>query len=234
MIGWMEKKHIEAVVSGTGASRAYELLRRDILFGTFRPGSKLPIDGLRERYGIGSIPLREALNRLAAELLINQSDQRGFFVRQVSSHEIHQLGETRCWINEVMVREAFRHESAGWENELIVASHHLFRTPRTPGDSGAINPEWEAKHRHFHMLLVADCPSEWLQKFNADLFDYTDFYRNQYLSSKPALSRDINAEHRELFEAALARDVTKLTEALNEHVRQTVRTLEAVLATSGE
>ncbi|VCU69240.1 HTH-type transcriptional repressor CsiR [Pigmentiphaga humi] len=216
----------------TTATRAYELLRRDILFGTFRPGSRLSIDGLRERYKIGPIPLREALNRLAAELLIKQSDQRGFFVRDVSVTEIRQLGDTRCWVNEIMVRESFKNESPEWEKELIVAAHHLFRTPRTPSDSTTINPDWEARHRHFHMVLVADCPSEWLQKFNADLFDYTDFYRNQYLSAKPAIARDIHAEHQALFEAALSRDTAALTEALNAHVRQTVQTLISVLAAS--
>lgn len=230
----MKNLPVPDAAAETSASRAYELLRRDVLFGTFRPGSRLSIDGLRERYGIGAIPLREALNRLAAEMLIKQSDQRGFFVREVSSNEIRQLGETRCWINEVMVREAFKNESPGWENELIVAGHHLFRTPRTPSGSTAINPEWEARHRQFHMLLVADCPSEWLQKFNADLFDYTDFYRNQYLAAKPAVARDIQAEHEAMFEAALARDAVAMTEVLNLHVRLTVQMLISVLAESGD
>lgn len=209
----------------TSASRAYELLRRDVLFGTFPPGSKLLIDRLRERYAIGAIPLREALNRLSAERLINQSNQRGFSVRSVSRGELRELGDTRCWINEVMVREGMKHATPQWEDALILCGHRLLRAARTPAGGESINPQWEAIHRQFHLTLVAPCPSEWLQKFHADLFDYTDFYRNRYLAAKPIETRNVDAEHGALFDAALNHDVAELTKILNEHVLNTVQTL---------
>jgi hypothetical protein len=44
------------------ASSIKERLRRDLISAAFMPGEKLAIDVLRERYGAGASPVREALN----------------------------------------------------------------------------------------------------------------------------------------------------------------------------
>ena len=49
-----------------GAS-TYQRIKRDIIFGDLAPGSKLKLDGLRERYKASMSTLRETLNRLASE-----------------------------------------------------------------------------------------------------------------------------------------------------------------------
>ena len=49
-----------------GAS-TYQRIKRDIIFGDLAPGSKLKLDGLRERYAASMSTLRETLNRLASE-----------------------------------------------------------------------------------------------------------------------------------------------------------------------
>ena len=51
----------------TLGSSAYEAIRSDIMEGRFEPGAKLQFDALRQRYGIGISPIREALSRLHSE-----------------------------------------------------------------------------------------------------------------------------------------------------------------------
>ena len=92
--------------STTLASAAYERLRRDIRIGRLAPGEKLRIDALRAIYEIGASPLREALNRLSAEGLVVQEDQRGFRVPPVSIEDLLELTRTRCWLNEIALRES--------------------------------------------------------------------------------------------------------------------------------
>ena len=70
------------------SERSYDLLRRDILHGKLFPGEKLHIDNLSERYGIGKVPLREALNRLSSEGLAERKSHRGFFVAPISMSEL--------------------------------------------------------------------------------------------------------------------------------------------------
>ena len=61
----------------TLASSAYRAIKDDIIGGVLAPREWLRIDALRERYGTGASPIREALNRLSAEGLVLQQDQRG-------------------------------------------------------------------------------------------------------------------------------------------------------------
>ena len=62
------------------SEQAHERIRRDILNGELFPGEKLQIEGISDRYGIGIAPVREALNRLSSEGLVERKSQRGFFV----------------------------------------------------------------------------------------------------------------------------------------------------------
>ena len=64
--------------AGTLASAAHARVRAEILSGVIAPGSRLHIRELCGRLGIGLSPMREALNRLSAQGLVKQSDQRGF------------------------------------------------------------------------------------------------------------------------------------------------------------
>src|SRR5689334_1354541 len=183
---------------GTLASLVYARLRRDILTGTFRPGERLRIEAMCERYELASsTPLREALNRLAAEELVRREDQRGFRVAPVSLQDLTELTKTRCWITEVALREAIANGDAQWEEAIVLAAHRLSRVPRE-GAAGysSFNPDWEQRHRDFHMALIAACGSHWLIDFYAMLMDRDDRYRYLAVREVPPEPRDVPGEHR--------------------------------------
>ena len=74
------------------ATRTSELvarLREDLLAGELKPGAPLRLAMVRERYGAGLTPLREALFQLVAEGLVTTEDQRGFRVAEVSRLASH-------------------------------------------------------------------------------------------------------------------------------------------------
>jgi GntR family carbon starvation induced transcriptional regulator len=213
----------EAPATLTNASLVYERLRTDILRGALKASAKLRIDGLRERYGVGPIPLREALNRLLAEGFVALEDRKGFFVPAVSLDELRELTQTRYWLNELVVRESLKAGDTRWEERVILATHYLGRTPRAAsGNAGAINPEWERRHREFHLALMEACPSRWLRDYHASLFDYADRYRHQYLSATAQVrAREVADEHKAMGDLALARDTGGLILAYNLHISQT-------------
>src|SRR5690606_7980773 len=138
----------EAAGHRTMASSVYNRLRRDILEGAREPGARLPIEVIRARYGTGASPVREALNRLAAEGVVVLEDQKGFRVPPISRADLLELTRTRCWINEIAVRESIARGDAAWEEQLVVAYHRLWRAPRhSPEGANRINPGWERLHR---------------------------------------------------------------------------------------
>ena len=58
----------------------FDRLRHDILTLDLPPGMALRLPALSERYAIGLTPLRECLNRLAAEKLVVPEHNKGFCV----------------------------------------------------------------------------------------------------------------------------------------------------------
>ena len=215
----------------TMASSVYGRLRRDILEGTLLPGERLRIDALRARYGTGASPVREALNRLAAEGVVALEDQKGFRVPPISRADLLELTRTRCWIHEIAVRESIARGDAAWEEQLVVAYHRLWRAPRTsPEGANRVNPDWERLHREFHTAVIAACGSQWFIDAFQTLFDRATRYR--HLSIIPAPERDDMAEHRLIMEAALARDSAEAIRLLNAHISLTsdiVSTAEGLL-----
>jgi GntR family transcriptional regulator, carbon starvation induced regulator len=211
----------------TLATSIYARLRDDILRGVFRPGERLRLDALCERYEIGATPLREALNRLSAEELVNREEQRGFRVAPVSLSDLAELTKTLCWISELALRESIKNGDAAWEESVVLAAHRLSRVARE-GEEGyaSFNPEWEERHRVFHLALIAACGSRWLIDFYAMLMDRNTRYR--YLAfadgSEP---RDVEAEHQAIYDAVLARDADRAVAAANLHICKTTDSVVA-------
>src|SRR5476649_1901170 len=65
---------------------AWQKLRDDIICGKLRPKTRLRIGKLRELYGIGASPLREALSRLVPDGFVVSLDRRGFIVARSEEH----------------------------------------------------------------------------------------------------------------------------------------------------
>ena len=126
------------------------------------------------------------------------------------------------------MRETLAHGGQDWEEALVLAAHRLFKLARYQNGTERLNPAWELQHRTFHLALVAGCPSRWMTEFYAHLFDHADLYRHQYVSAEHGGPvRDVDAEHRALLDAAVARDEAGLAARLAAHV---VRATEVLLA----
>lgn len=215
-----------AAGSVTLATTLYRVIKEDIIRGVLTPRQWLRIDILRERYDAGASPLREALNRLSAEGLVEQKDQRGFVVADINEDDVEELVFTRCRLNEIMLPTALERGDRTWEERVVLAHYHLSKTPPFRSD-GRVNEEYLVRHREFHMSILAPCGSRWLLELSEKMFDWTQRYQNLALRGDLVGSRDVASEHNELVRAVLARDVAKSIGLLNEHVRLTGRLARA-------
>lgn len=198
----------------TLATAVYTRLREDILSAVLLPGEKLRLDMLRERYRVGTSPLREALNRLASEGLATQADQKGFRVAPVSVEELQELTRTRRLVNEAALRESMRNGGPDWEESVVLAYHRMTRAVAEDN-----KPERQRTHREFHRALIAGCGSKQLLQFSQSLFDRARRYRLLSISPAAAPSRNGPAEHRKIFDAVVVeRDIDNAIRLLDEHV----------------
>lgn len=211
----------EGEAKGTLATSVYEKLRADLLSGVLEPDSKVRVEWVVSQYGAGTSPVREALNRLAAEGLLDRQEQRGFSVVPISEADLEELTRTRCQVEGLALREAIANHSVAWEEEIVLALHRLSRVPRQlPGDEDKSNPEWELLHRRFHRALIASCGSRWLIGFCEQLADQAFRYR-QIARANHAVARDPMTEHRAIADSAVVGNADEAVKALESHYQFT-------------
>ena len=214
------------------SEEAYDCIRRDILSGLLVPEERLQIDAISERYRIGAVPIREALNRLSTEGLVARRSHRGFCVSPISISDLEELVQTRIWLETLALRESIANGDDNWEDQLVVGFHRLARAERRlPIESGTeISEQWEDRHKVFHMLLLDRCPSSWLLGFCSSLMDQAVRYRNLSMNSNPGkLRRNAHIEeHKEIMDAALERNTDQACTLLEQHYRTTLDGLRAL------
>ena len=211
----------------TQVSSLYERLRSDVLSGRWPPGGKLRINSLRDHYGSGATPIREALNRLAAEGWVLHLDQRGFKTSPVSDAALRELIDTRVGVESLALTRSIANHSPRWEERVVLSLHRLSKIPRSLDASRyEENPEWERLHRAFHMTLIENCGSRWLLAFCEQLYDQA--YRYRQLAVKTSYrQRDELQEHRGIVDAVVGADAGRACEALAAHYMKTAQVLLA-------
>ncbi|OWU67423.1 GntR family transcriptional regulator [Roseovarius sp. 22II1-1F6A] len=213
------------VISATQTT--YQAIRRMIITGELAPGEKLKIERLKERIQTGASPIREALTLLVSDKLVERLDQRGFRTAAVSRENFAEILGLRCALEEMALRESIASADEAWEDEVVLAHH---RMARVVGDDVAA---FEDHHKVFHMTLLARCKSPILLGYCSQLYDLNVRYRYLAGRSRNYGARDVPREHREIVEAAVARNADLAAERLLSHYQQTGTFLHDAAETTG-
>lgn len=88
------------------AEGPYRRLKDLILRNHYQPGMHLKVADLADELGVSTTPVREALNRLVVERLIDGAPGLGFFARQPSELEIRNLYDMNQWYLGLALSEA--------------------------------------------------------------------------------------------------------------------------------
>jgi GntR family transcriptional regulator, carbon starvation induced regulator len=223
--------HLPALDASSSLSeRAYRLLRQKILYGVFEPSEKLKMDTLQRETGLSSSPLREALNRLAAEGLVQIDENRGFRSAPISVEDFEDITALRLIVEPAALAESVSSVGDEWEGRIVAAFHRLKRSQeRMPQPKYFFDEDWTARHKDFHMALYSGCSSRRLYQLCWNLFDQAQRYR-RFLAKNRKKYRDTTREHQELMEAALARDIELSKELISKHITTTSDTVRALLS----
>ena len=138
------------------AAQILDSLTKDVLQGNYKPRERLHIRTLKERYNVGTSPLREALSQLIAKDLVISENQRGFYVSDISIDDLTDIYQARAKIESLCIEMAFQKGDDHWEANALAASHRLNKY----SESEHIDmEEWQNRHSAFHQSLVAGCMS---------------------------------------------------------------------------
>ena len=212
----------------TSTQDTYERLRADLLSCRLRPGARLSINDLCQKYAVSLGAVREALSRLTSEGLIIAEPHRGFRVAPISALELQQLSDAMIEIETICIRRAFATGDIAWEARVLAANHHLSHTPLSGDDVDASGDPREVRRCRFQDELVSACDNPPLLRLRATLLDQSARYRA--LDKRPRNDKDFEEDYQGLLDAALARDVEKAMRVVAAHRRRTTSLLMEALA----
>lgn len=210
------------------SQQAYDLLRRDLIKGDLEPGGKLMISELQTRYALGAMPLREALNRLSAEHMVEKSDQRGFFIPALNYDDYLDIQNARIAIEATALRETVAERTSEWEDRMVVCIHRLKQAGPAPDASDMqfiFTDAWAESHRRFHTTLISGCSNLRLLEYAANLFEQSAryrMYRRKLTFLRAPVREHLVEEHTAILDAALAGDADGAVERLIDHYRYSV------------
>jgi len=181
------------------ASEAYDELRRAIVEGRFRPNERLVESELAERLEVSRTPIRESMQRLAADGLV-VSHRRGWVVREHSPREIQDIFEVRAALEGYAARLAA--ERATDEMiQRIVRIHETY----VEALQGSSRGQLVAHNDEFHEAVIAASGNVRLGEQIKRNSEFYFIHRIAGFLSDEEVRVSI-AGHQELVDALVARD----------------------------
>lgn len=206
--------------------RVYELLKARIIDLDLAPGARLNADRLGTELDVSPTPVREALNRLAAEGIVTVAPYRGFRVSALLDREdlvrllrARQVLECAAVEQTALVRE----DSALQELAALVQSMDELVTGRSL-DVKAFN----AADAAFHRLTVGASGNRFLVQALDALHVHVQIARH-YQGRSVVEARRANKEHRLLLAALVAGDGTAASARARAHIDAVLTRLQTHL-----
>ncbi|HET6530098.1 MAG TPA: GntR family transcriptional regulator [Actinoplanes sp.] len=189
-------------------------LRTAILGGVLGPGDRVRQEDVAQQFGASRLPVREALQMLAAEGLIEHEPNKGARVPRLGMHEVDVMYRMREQLEPLALAESLPELDDSDLQELLVIQDEI----EDDTDVGA----FLELDRKFHLLTYSGCRIEQLNTTVHRLWNSTQHYRRAFVQlSGPSRMWVVNAEHRLLIDAIFRRDEVDAGRFLAGHIRRT-------------
>lgn len=209
----------DAKASSSLSEDVYWQLRREIVRGELRPNQPLAEIDIAERLNVSRTPVRESMQRLAADGLVI-SRRRRWQVYEHSKREIEEIYEVRLALEGYAARLASQRISDAQIEELARL--------RDPGAAGGQLTARVEHNEIFHNRLVTIAGNARLASMLAHNrnFAFNRQVASLYTPDDLAVSA---AQHARLVEAVLARDGDAAERTAREHIQSALEIIVARL-----
>ena len=90
----------------SAGDHAFERIWSQLIAGVRRPGERLSDVELAAQIGVSRTPVRQALHRLAQSELVRFDHRRGFWVREFTVKDVHEMYDVRAALEALALRQA--------------------------------------------------------------------------------------------------------------------------------
>ncbi len=194
----------------TAAEFVAETLRRSILNGELRAGTRLGLAEVAAGMEVSTTPVREALRELSFEGLVQFDSYRGGTVNAVTEEDMREIVRIRQVLEPLAVREAMESMTP----EILSRAAEVLQRM----DPGAGGNQWVQDNREYHNTFYQATPSKRLIAMISSLQDLTMMFVSNALDARPVLVEQAHEDHGQLLDAFRAGDVERAVSITLEHL----------------
>jgi DNA-binding GntR family transcriptional regulator len=152
-------------VDETTKSLIYKKLRRSIIMGTRGSGERLNVEAIADEYNSSVTPVRDALQMLSHEGLVDIKPRSGYFVKSITLKQLRDLLDVRRVLELTGIERAALRAT---EEQIEEMSHvHAGYT----GDDDESYDRYTDENRRFHYLLARASGNNELAELVGSLHD---------------------------------------------------------------
>ncbi|MCP4877424.1 MAG: GntR family transcriptional regulator [Gammaproteobacteria bacterium] len=205
--------------------RIYQSVKWSLIIGEYFPGSVLSIRSLAKKMGTSTMPVREALTRLASERLLLSSVKRSYKVAELDSKRVSDQFFLRARLEGIATELAVPNLTATQIDELETLAHMM-----EVDIEGGSNENYIVRNYNFHFSIYAASQNEELFWSIERLWAQTGPYLAQVVRSQN-MPDEWQVLHNEIAKAIRARNADKAARLIEKDISWGVSTFAAYTRT---
>ncbi len=211
--------------------KIYDILKEKILRREVGPGDRLSVEDIAEMMGVSRTPVKDAINRLASEGLVDIQSRRGTFVASLEQPDIVDLFEMRRLFETYAAEQWFKR---GKSPELIEKIKRFLKemAVSADGDRYTDYARFMDNDHDFHRAIIASVANKRLIQLYEELGVHIQVARAHYVRNVQS-ARDAQQEHQAIVEAFEKGNLSQIRASLTRHIDNVESALLAAIEGNG-
>lgn len=198
----------------TYATLAEDAIRAMILDGRLPAGTRVNEVELAESLQISRGPLREAIQRLVSQGLLDSKSHRGSYVREISPSELRDLYEVRAALEVYALKKVAAQADPDTFESLADFLKQTKKMAEKPSET-------DGAHLEFHRHLVEVTGNRSLRRAHSVVLQQIALARSRAVSDDKLVHHALG-QHVDVLEPLLNGDVETAVHALEDHLDNTL------------
>jgi len=200
----------------------YQMIRQGILDQTFPPGTRLDLDELAANLDVSVTPVKDSINRLANEGLVEIRARMGTYVSRISIEDLAQTLEIRCALE---THAAIRAAEVAGDSDIRKLQDFCDEMAKSVQNNQE-RMQHEELNRKFHQTIVELSNNYRLIELYKSLNTHITMARVHFASEawRDRLAQE-TFEHRRIVDCLKRRDGLATAQALRDHIQSATESL---------
>lgn len=196
------------------SEKVYERLKKAITMSVIKPGERIDINALSDKWGVSRTPVKDAIVRLSGEGLVEVKAKVGTYATRFTANDMLELFSIRLMLEGGIAEAVIQHATDESLQQLEQTQHQLEALLlKDTFDYFSFN-DWDAR---FHELLIETAGNRKLLDLYRSLHFHTQVARFYYYDNEDKSEQTLR-EHREIIDAIRSKDAGKLAQAIVRHI----------------